>query len=172
MVLPLRFAISRRAVVVVASLLVLGATTLIATTLAATTPAATTFAPTTLAATTLVGATPQRANDGNGANGGDGTIYIAGYDEAIHILDEATMDEVGKIATTAGSPQDLLLSHDRRRFYTLSIDFERIEVFDIMDPAFRVSKADPHLNRAGNAEVTDFIVQGLSYRTACLPPGE
>lgn len=100
-----RLAIPRRAAVFVASLLVLVATT--------------------LAATTLVGAAPQRAN------GGNGTIYIAGYDDAIHILDEATMEEVGKIVTTAGSPQDLLLSHDRRRFYTLSIDFERIEVFDI-----------------------------------------
>ena len=69
-------------------------------------------------------------------------------------------------------------------YSTLDVDAESLTAFqeDLgifalempwpMDPAFRVSKADPHLNRAGNAEVTDFIVQGLSHRTACLPPGE
>ncbi len=39
-----------------------------------------------------------------------------------------------------------------------------------MDPVFRVSDTDPHLNRAGNAAVTDFIVQSLRNRSICLPP--
>lgn len=41
-----------------------------------------------------------------------------------------------------------------------------------LDAAFRISEADPHLNRAGNAEVTDFIVQSLTNRSVCLPPSK
>jgi len=64
-------------------------------------------------------------------NGGDGTIYMAGYDEAIHIIDEATLTEVGRIETTTGILRDIQLSADRRRFYARSVDFEHIEIFDI-----------------------------------------
>ncbi len=64
-------------------------------------------------------------------SGGNATIYTAGYDEAIHIIDEATMAVVGKIQATAGIPRGMRLSHDRKRFYTISADFENIEIFDI-----------------------------------------
>jgi hypothetical protein len=40
-----------------------------------------------------------------------------------------------------------------------------------MDPSFRVSRTDPHLNRAGNATIVRSLVRNLSERGVCLPPG-
>lgn len=39
------------------------------------------------------------------------------------------------------------------------------------DPAFRVSETDPHLNRAGIAVVTEFLLRSLREESVCLPPG-
>ncbi|MFQ5526125.1 MAG: SGNH/GDSL hydrolase family protein [Thermoanaerobaculia bacterium] len=39
-----------------------------------------------------------------------------------------------------------------------------------MDPALRVSEADPHLNRRGNARVVELLVEGLRTEGVCLPP--
>lgn len=75
--------------------------------------------------------TPMGPSAQEPVSGGNATIYMAGYDEAIHIMDEATMTLVGKIQATAGIPRGMRLSPDRKRFYTISVDFENIEVFDI-----------------------------------------
>ena len=40
------------------------------------------------------------------------------------------------------------------------------------DPAFRVSKADPHLNREGNARVVEFLLEALERESTCLPPDD
>ncbi len=39
-----------------------------------------------------------------------------------------------------------------------------------VEPALRVSQTDPHLNRAGNARVVEFLVEALQSRSVCLPP--
>ncbi|MCH7823226.1 MAG: hypothetical protein IH849_00360 [Acidobacteria bacterium] len=75
--------------------------------------------------------TPMGPSAQEPVSGGNATIYMAGYDEAIHIMDEATMTLVGKIQATAGIPRGMRLSPDRKRFYTISVDFENIEIFDI-----------------------------------------
>jgi WD40 repeat protein len=83
------------------------------------------------AATAPATPNPLGAPAGQQVSGGDGTIYMAGYDKAIHVIDEATMAVVGRIEATTGILRDLQLSADRRRFYARSVDFEHIEVFDI-----------------------------------------
>lgn len=40
-----------------------------------------------------------------------------------------------------------------------------------MDPSFRVSRTDPHLNRIGNATIVRSLVRALSKRGVCFPPG-
>ena len=75
--------------------------------------------------------TPAALGGQQPVNGGNAMIYMAGYDEAIHIIDESTMEEVGRIEATSGIPRGLELSQDRTRFYSVSVDFEKIEIFDI-----------------------------------------
>ena len=67
------------------------------------------------------------------ASGGDATIYVATYDKTVHVIDEATMEVVGKIATTTGIPRGLLLSQDRERFYVVDAQAQWIEVLDIAE---------------------------------------
>jgi len=83
------------------------------------------------AAHAVGGKTPMGTSVQEPVSGGNGTIYMTGYDEAIHIIDEATMTVVDKIQATAGIPRGMRLSPDRKRFYTVSVDFENIEIFDI-----------------------------------------
>jgi len=79
-------------------------------------------------------------------SGGNATIFVAAYDKAVHVIDEATMQVVDKIETTTGIPGDLLLSHDRKRFYVLEVQFEHVEVIDIETrqsiDAFTLSEGD------------------------------
>ncbi len=71
------------------------------------------------------------ASAGQQPAGGDGTIYMAGYDGAIHIVDESTMQVVDSIAAEGRIPANLILSRDRTRFYSVSMDYEEIEIFDV-----------------------------------------
>ncbi len=64
-------------------------------------------------------------------SGGNATIFVAAYDNSVHVIDEATLQVVDKIATTTGIPRNLLLSHDRKRLYVLEVQAEIIEVLDI-----------------------------------------
>jgi hypothetical protein len=64
-------------------------------------------------------------------SGGNGTLYVGGRPNRILILDEATEKVTGEIACKTGTPIDLTLSDDRKRFYLLNIAFEDIEVVDI-----------------------------------------
>ena len=74
----------------------------------------------------LSGATAQQH-----PSGGQATMYVGTYDHAITIIDEATMAVTGRIETTAGIPRNLQLSRNRERFYSSSVDFEYIEIFDV-----------------------------------------
>lgn len=64
-------------------------------------------------------------------SGGAGTIYWAGYDHAIHVIDERTLDVVDKIPVTTGIPIGLTLSSGRDRLYVRDAEFEEIEVVDL-----------------------------------------
>ena len=64
-------------------------------------------------------------------SGGAGTIYWAGYDHAIHVIDESTLDVVDKIPVATGIPIGLTLSSDRERLYVRDAEFEEIEMVDL-----------------------------------------
>ena len=64
-------------------------------------------------------------------SGGNGLIYMSGYDNAVHIVDESTLEVVGDIQTRSGIPYRLVLSHDRSRIYSLNAESEEIEILDL-----------------------------------------
>lgn len=67
----------------------------------------------------------------NGMSGGNGTIYIGSYDKSIRVMDEATLSVRQRIPLQTGIPGNLVLSHDRSRFYVLDVTFEHVEVVDL-----------------------------------------
>lgn len=82
-------------------------------------------------------------------SGGNATIYMGGYDRAIHIIAESTLTVAAKMPLSVGLPAGLTLSHDRRRLYVRDATFERIEVFEL---ASRRS-VDTFTLTEGNAKV-------------------
>ena len=64
-------------------------------------------------------------------NGGNGIIYMAGYDHAIHVIDENTMEIVDRIELTTGIPTSMALSEDHERIYVRDAEFEEIEIVDV-----------------------------------------
>ena len=65
------------------------------------------------------------------ASGGDGTIYMATYDKAITVIDEATLTVRGKIPLQSGIPNELLLSPDRKRLYVIDATNQQVETVDL-----------------------------------------
>jgi hypothetical protein len=63
--------------------------------------------------------------------GGDGTLYIGGYPNVIWIIDEASEKVTATIQTKTGIPRRLVLSRDRKRFYTIDATAEQVEILDI-----------------------------------------
>ena len=64
-------------------------------------------------------------------NGGNGTLYIGGYPNAIWIINEATEKIVGTIPVQVGIPRRLTISKDEKRLYLVSADSEQFEILDI-----------------------------------------
>jgi DNA-binding beta-propeller fold protein YncE len=64
------------------------------------------------------------------APAGTGTIYLAGYDGKISIIDEATEKKVGEVVTRSGIPGRLIFSADRSRIYVTDSTYEKIEIVD------------------------------------------
>ena len=58
-------------------------------------------------------------------------MYIGGWPDKIFIIDEATETVTGNIPMQTGTPRNLTLSSDGKRFYVRKIDMEEIEVVDI-----------------------------------------
>ena len=79
-------------------------------------------------------------------SGGNGTLYVGGRPNRILILDEATEKVTGEIACKTGTPIDLTLSDDRKRFYLLNINYEDVEIVDIAQKkaidSFRLSEGN------------------------------
>ncbi len=64
-------------------------------------------------------------------SGGDHLLYIGTYGGDIQIFSEATEQQVGAIPLETGIPRSLTLSQDRRTFYALNWQYEKIEIVDI-----------------------------------------
>src|SRR5579872_2243361 len=64
-------------------------------------------------------------------SGGNGTLYIGGRPSHILILDEATEKPVGEIKMKTGTPANIDISQDKKRFYCVDMSFENIEIVDI-----------------------------------------
>ncbi|MFN8059230.1 MAG: hypothetical protein U0Q12_08685 [Vicinamibacterales bacterium] len=85
-----------------------------------------------IAALCLVPSIGSSAKQASQANGGNGTLYIGAYPNRVLIIDEATEKVTGEIKMQSTyAPGTLILSGDKKRFYTRSIDLENIEVVDI-----------------------------------------
>ncbi len=78
--------------------------------------------------------------------GGNGLLYVGGRPNRITIIDEATEKVVGEIACKTGTPIDLTLSQDRKRFYLANIAYEDVEIVDIASrkviDTFRLSEGN------------------------------
>ena len=78
--------------------------------------------------------------------GGNGVIYMAAYDHAIHVIDENTLEVVDKIPTSIGIPIGLTLSKNHERIYVRDAEFEEIEVIDVASresiDSFTLSRGD------------------------------
>lgn len=69
--------------------------------------------------------------------GGNHLLYIGTYRGDIQIYDEATERQVGEITLETGIPRSLTLSQDRRTFYALNWEYEKVEIVDIATRASR-----------------------------------
>jgi hypothetical protein len=63
--------------------------------------------------------------------GGDHLLYIGTYAGDIQIYSEATEQQVGAIRLETGIPRSLTLSQDRKTFYVLNWQYEKVEMVDI-----------------------------------------
>jgi DNA-binding beta-propeller fold protein YncE len=64
-------------------------------------------------------------------SGGDGTIFVGTYAQAILVVSEATFEVIDTIPFGAGVPVNMFLSQDRNRLYVLDAGYEHVEVFDV-----------------------------------------
>ncbi|HMD35659.1 MAG TPA: hypothetical protein VKH42_11855 [Vicinamibacterales bacterium] len=62
---------------------------------------------------------------------GNGTLIIGSYPKQFWIVDEATEKIVGTIPFQSGIPRRTTLSRDRKRFYTIEAQMEKVEILDI-----------------------------------------
>jgi hypothetical protein len=62
---------------------------------------------------------------------GNGTLIIGSYPKQFWIIDEATEKIVGSIPFQSGIPRRTTLSRDRKRFYTVEAQMEKVEIVDI-----------------------------------------
>ncbi|HLK20141.1 MAG TPA: hypothetical protein VKT81_14385 [Bryobacteraceae bacterium] len=63
--------------------------------------------------------------------GGNGLLYIGGRPSHITIIDEAIEKPIGEIKMRTGTPADIEISQDKKRFYCVDMSFENIEIVDI-----------------------------------------
>jgi hypothetical protein len=63
--------------------------------------------------------------------GGNGTLYLGGRPGHIAVIDEATEKVIGQIQMKTGTPSEIELSQDKKRFYCEDMAFENIEIVDI-----------------------------------------
>ena len=66
-------------------------------------------------------------------SGGNGTIYMGAYNEAVYVIDEATLEVSERIPVTTGIPNLMQLSPDNRTLYVRDAAMEHIEVVDLAE---------------------------------------
>lgn len=79
----------------------------------------------------LVAGIPVRTADKGKVVAGNGTLIIGAYPKQFWIIDEATEKIVGTIPFQSGIPRRTSISRDRKRFYTVEAQMEKIEILDI-----------------------------------------
>ena len=79
----------------------------------------------------IVSMASQRAPEKPRASAGTGTLIIGSYPKQFWIIDEATEKIVGTIPFQSGIPRRTTLSRDRKRFYTIEAQMEKVEILDI-----------------------------------------
>jgi hypothetical protein len=79
----------------------------------------------------LLAVLPVRTADKPKVSAGNGTLIIGSYPKQFWIIDEATEKIIGTIPYQSGIPRRTTLSRDRKRFYTIEAQMEKIEILDI-----------------------------------------
>jgi hypothetical protein len=79
----------------------------------------------------VVAAAALIAADKPKVSAGNGTLIIGSYPKQYWIIDEATEKIVGSIPFQSGIPRRTSLSRDRKRFYTVEAQMEKVEIVDI-----------------------------------------
>lgn len=62
---------------------------------------------------------------------GNGTLYIGAFPDHFTIIDEATGKVTGTLPYKSGMPRRTVMTRDRKRFYTIEAQMEKVEVLDI-----------------------------------------
>jgi len=80
---------------------------------------------------------------------GKGTLYVGIFPDHFVMIDEATLKITGSIPYTSGIPRRTSLSRDRKRFYTVEAQMEKVEVIDIASKkavdTFTLSQPNTHV---------------------------
>jgi hypothetical protein len=79
----------------------------------------------------LLATLPVRTADKPKVSAGIGTLIIGSYPKQFWIIDEATEKIIGTIPYQSGIPRRTSLSFDRKRFYTVEAQMEKVEILDI-----------------------------------------
>jgi hypothetical protein len=86
---------------------------------------------------------------------GNGTLIVGGRPNKIFLIDEATEKVKGEILCKTGTPINLTLSLDRKRFYLLNVAYEDVEVLDVEKKvsidSFRLSEGNKKMRIFGFA---------------------
>ena len=62
---------------------------------------------------------------------GNGTLYIGIFPNHFKVIDEATGKVTGTIPYKSGMPRRTAMTRDRKRFYTVEAQMEKVEIIDI-----------------------------------------
>ena len=80
---------------------------------------------------------------------GNGTLYIGAFPDHFIIIDEATGKVTGKLPYKSGMPRRTVMTRDRKRFYTIEAQMEKVEILDIESrttlDTFTLSEGNRHV---------------------------
>lgn len=93
-------------------------------------------------------------------SGGNGTIYMGAYNNAVYVIDEATLEVTQRITTVTGIPNRFDLAPDNETLYVRDAGMEHVEVVDLVEGR----SVDSFTLSEGNTRVR--------IRTMAVDPGE
>ena len=80
---------------------------------------------------------------------GNGTLYIGVFPDHFKVIDEATGKVTGTIPYKSGMPRRTSMTRDRKRFYTVEAQMEKVEIIDIASRStvdtFTLSEGNRHV---------------------------